>query len=154
MRLLLLSMTLLCAAGLMGEPAHAGHRASHDLLDAAARSAPAAGQRWATDAPLREGMQGIRIAVDALDHYEHGHMGPDQAVLLADKIEGHVRDMVAHCALAPDADAALHAIIAPLLQGAGALKRDPGNLTVIAPMRKAVADYARQFDDPAARQAK
>ena len=37
---------------------------------------------------------------------------------------------------------------------AGALKRDPGDLTVIAPMRKAVADYARQFDDPAAPQAK
>ena len=153
MRFLLFPLTLLCVAGFMGEPAHAGQHASHELTGAA-RSTPATGQRWATDTPLREGMQGIRVAVDALGHYEHGHMRPDQAVLLADKIEGHVRDMVAHCTLAPEADAALHAIIAPLLGNASALRRDPGNLTVIAPMRKAMADYARQFDDPAAQRAK
>jgi len=153
MRFLLFPLTLVCVAGLMGEPARAQHHASHDQAGAS-RSIPAAGQRWGTDAPLREGMQGIRTAVEALDHYQHGHMGPDQAVLLADKIEGHVRDMIAHCTLAPDADAALHAIIAPLLSNAGALRRDPGDLTVIAPMRKTVADYARQFDDPAAQRAK
>jgi len=154
MRFLLFPLTPLCVAGLMGEPAHAGNHASHALPDAARSTPPAAGQRWATDAPLREGMQGIRVAVDALGHYEHGHMGPDQAVLLADKIEGHVRIIVANCRLAPDADAALHAIIAPLLHNAGALKRDPVNLAAIAPMRKAVADYARQFDDPAPQQGK
>lgn len=153
MRFLLLP-TLLCVAGLIGAPAHAEHHASHDLPDAARPTPPVEGQRWATDAPLREGMRGIRVAVDALGHYEHGHMGPDQAVLLADKIEGHVRDVIARCTLMPDADAALHAIIVPLLRNAGALKHDPGDLTVIAPMRKAMTDYARQFDDPAAPQAK
>lgn len=154
MQFLLFPLTLMSVAGLMSGPVHAGDHASHVLPDATQPASPAAGQRWATDAPLREGMQGIRVAVDALWHYEHGHMGPDQAVLLADKIEGHVRSIVANCRLAPDADAALHAIIVPLLHNAGALKRDPGNLAAIAPMRNAVADYARQFDDPAARQGK
>jgi hypothetical protein len=112
----------------------------------AAAAAPA--QRWATDAPLREGMAGIRAAVEALGHYEMGHMGPEQAAEQAARIQAHVRDIIANCKLAPEADAALHLIIAPLMQQAAALQADPRKLEAIAPMRDALAAYARQFDDP------
>jgi hypothetical protein len=95
-------------------------------------------------------MQGIRLSVEGLGHYEHGHMGPDQAVLLAGQIEEAVRGIITACKLPPDADAALHAILVPLLQGADALKADPHRLEPIAAMRAALADYARQFDDPGA----
>lgn len=149
MRFFSFPLTLLCMVGLTEMPAHAGNHASHDL-PGAAKHAPAAGQRWATDVPLREGMQGVRTAVDALGHYEHGHMGPEQAVVLAEKIESHVRGIIANCKLAPDADAALHAIIAPLMQNAAALKREPHKLEAILPMREALEQYARQFDDPGA----
>lgn len=122
---------------------------SHDHGHASsqpAASAPA--RRYATDAPLREGMQGIRAAVDALDHYQHGHMGPEQAKILAGNIQDHVNDIIAKCQLPPDADAALHAIIVPLMNQAAALKQDPTKLDAIPPMRQALADYAARFDDP------
>ena len=112
-------------------------------------SAPqAASRRHATDAPLREGMQGIRAAVDALGHYEHGHMGPEQAAILAGQVQGHVNDIIANCKLAPEADAALHAIIVPLMTHAAALEADPSKLDEIPPMRQALGDYAARFDDP------
>jgi hypothetical protein len=126
-----------------------GFARSHDHGHApapAAATAPA--RRYATDAPLREGMQGIRAAVDALGHYEHGHMGPEQAAILAGNIQAGVNDIIAKCKLPPDADAALHAIIVPLMTQATALKQDPTKLEAIPPMRQALADYADRFDDP------
>ena len=113
-----------------------------------AATASAATQRWNTDAPLREGMGRIRHAVDALQHYEHGHVGPGQAVQLAAGIERDVGFIVANCKLAPRADAALHPILGALMQGAQALKAKPTELVAIPPMRSALHDYARQFDDP------
>ena len=122
-----------------------GHN-HHAPATAVAQAVPA--QRWATDAPLRTGMGRIRTAVDALQHYERGHMGPEQAVALATQIQEQVAYLVANCKLQPQADAALHVIIAELSAGAQALKADPANLAAIPPMREAVADYARSFDDP------
>lgn len=122
-----------------------GHQ-HHAPAAAAAQVVPA--QRWTTDAPLRQGMGQIRIAVDTLQHYEHGHMGPEHAVALAADIQGQVAYLVANCKLEPQADAALHGIIAELSTAAQALKADPANLAAIAPMRAALADYARSFDDP------
>ena len=122
----------------------------HEHATAPAKAAPAAAaaQRYATDAILREEMKGIRNAVEALGHYEMGHMGETQAVEFATEIEGRVRTIVANCKLAPDADAALHAIIVPLAREAGALRQDPKQLAPIAGMREALAAYDRQFQDP------
>lgn len=112
----------------------------------AADGAPAAG--WPTDAPLRAGMARIRQSVDALEHYRHGHMGPEQARLLATNVEGEVAFLVANCKLEPAADAALHVIIADLVRAAADLKRDPADMGPIDIMRAAVATYASSFDDP------
>jgi hypothetical protein len=124
--------------------------AAHDHAHRAGTAATAtvAAQRWNTDAPLREGMDRIRHAVDALQHYEHGHIGPEQAVQLAASIERDVGFIVAHCKLEPRADAALHPILGALMHGAQALKAKPTELAAIPPMRSALHDYARQFDDP------
>ena len=110
-------------------------------------TAPAAG--WPTDAPLRAGMGRIRHSVDALERYRQGHMVPEQARLLAGKVERDVAFLVANCRLDPAADAALHRVIAELLRGASAFKRDPRDVGAIDLMRKAVDAYARSFDDPA-----
>jgi hypothetical protein len=87
--------------------------------------------------------------VDALAHHEHGHLGAKQVAVLAGNIENGVREIVAKCALPPDADAALHAIIAPLAAGAASLKADPSRVQAIPPMRRALAEYERQFDENA-----
>lgn len=137
---------LVCAmAAPMALPAAAQDHAGHHATPPAQ---PEAGQRWATDAPLRKGMAEIRAAVGALQHYEHGHIGPEQATTLATRVEGQVAYLVANCRLEPQADAALHAIIAKLLQGAAALKADPKDLAAVATLRQALQDYPRQFDDP------
>lgn len=126
-------------------PAQASHQ-SHDIKPAAATEAPA--ERWATDAALREGMGRIRDSVASLQHYEHGHASPEQAVALATSIEQDIRFLIANCKLEPAADAALHAIIARLAQAAQAFKADPRDLGTIQSMRDALRDYAQQFDDP------
>ena len=122
------------------------HEHAHDAASAVAATAPA--QRWETDASLREGMGRIRSAVDALQHYEHGHMGPEQAVQLASGIEKDVAFIVANCKLETKADAALHPILGTFMQGAQALKAKPMDLAAIPPLRGALQDYARLFDDP------
>lgn len=143
MRCLLLSaslpLLLACAVPVAAESnAHPG-------VDAA--TAPAPVQRWKTDAPLREGMGRLRAAVDGLGHYEHGHMGAEQALKLAASIERDIGFIVAHCKLEPRADAALHPILEALAQGALALKANPAEFATIPPMRNALQDYARTFDD-------
>lgn len=105
--------------------------------------------RWATDAPLRAGMRDIRAVVEALGHYEHGHVRPQGAVTLAGQVDTHIAGIVANCRLQPEADAALHEVLAALSRGAAALESDPSDVAPIQAMRHALAEYTRLFDDPA-----
>lgn len=140
------AVPLLLLAALTAPPMRAQAQHSHQHpAPAAAQAAPA--QRWASDAPLRTGMAEIRTAVAALQHYERGHMGQEQAVELATQIQQQIAYLVANCKLEPQADAALHEIIAELGASAQALKDDPFDLSVIPPMRQALQHYPRQFDD-------
>lgn len=142
------AMPLLLLSAMAAPLAHAQDGHEHHAPAAAVSQEPPA-QRYATDAPLRKGMAEIRTAVDALGHYEHGHMGPEQAIALANRVQEQVAYLIANCKLEPQADAALHGIIAKLGAGAQALKTDAADLAAIAPMRDALADYQRSFDDPA-----
>ena len=126
----------------------ASARDVHAVADSAVAAKPVPANGWSTDAPLRQGMGRIRLSVDALGHYQLGHMGAEQAVEMAANVEQDVNFLIANCKLDPDADAALHGIIAKLLKGAQALKANPADLAAIAPMRDAMAEYARDFDDP------
>jgi hypothetical protein len=124
------------------------HAAHHPAPPAAAGAASAQAARFATDTVLREQMAGIHTAVAELGHLEMGHMGADQARVFAEAIESRIRTIIAECKLPPDADAALHAVIVPLLDRALALKATPTDATPVAAMRTALAEYARRFDDP------
>ncbi len=142
----LATLALLAAAPLAGaQHAHEGHAAPATVPSA---TAAAPSQRFAADATLRQEMADIRVAVNALDHYVHGHMAAEQAQALGTKVEDRVRHIIANCKLPPDADAAMHTIIVPLMQNAAALRKHPQDTTVVAPMRDALEAYARQFDDP------
>lgn len=141
------AMPLLLWAAMAAPLARAQDGHQHPAPDpAAAPTMPI--QRWDTDVPLRIGMGKIRTVVDALQHYEHGHIKPGHVVLLATQIQGHVAYLVANCKLEPQADAALHVIIVALGSGAQALKDDPTNSSAIASMRQALQRYPRQFNDP------
>ena len=119
----------------------------HDHAEAPAAVVDPA-QRFAADATLHRHMESIAADVDGLSHFVMGHLGPEQAVQLADRIAASVRSIIAECRLPPDADQALHGIIAPLLQNAGKLSADPTDTTVVAPMQAAVAEYQRLFEAP------
>lgn len=144
----LITVVVFAISGAAGAPALAqDHDQSHRPQPVPTGAASA---RYPVDASLQQGMRNIRAAVDGLGHYEAGHAAPADAARLAGEIEDNVRSIIANCKLPPEADAALHGIIAPLMQNAGTLKSDPEKRETIAAMRKALADYARQFDDPEA----
>ena len=125
---------------------HAGH-GDHAAPAAQESGAHAPAVRYASDAPLRKGMGEIRGAVAALDHNEHGHMNQQQALATVGIIERSIGDIVANCKLEPEADHALHGVLAKLGKGVSALKADTSDMSALVPMREAVADYARLFDD-------
>lgn len=120
----------------------------------AAQSPPVAvpAQRWAPDAPLRQGMRRARVAVENLERYEAGQMGATDAVRQAAEVEAAVVFMFSNCKLAPEPDEALHGILVPLITAAQALKADPKRLAAIGEMRAAIEYYPQYFDDPGWRQ--
>jgi hypothetical protein len=128
--------------------AQAQHEHEHD--DHAAAAAPASNppQRFETDAALREGMGRIHEALNALRHYEMGHMPESIAVEKVDEIKSSIDYLFANCKLPPDADAALHIILAPLLGAVQSFEKNPKDMTAVTHMREAVDDYPHRFNDP------
>lgn len=134
----------LCLMAMAQSPAaqeHAGH-----LKPATAAPVPA--QRWQADASLREGMRRIHDAVEELHRYELGRMNRTSALAHVASIQDAGAFIFTHCKLPPDADAALHGILVPLLGAAQTLSDDPQAIAAVATMRDAVAGYPRYFDDP------
>jgi len=145
-----LPIVLVAVLGLSAPLAFAQHHEHHPAPAANAATGDAPARRFATDAPLRKHMQAIRTKVAALEHGEHGHLDAVQVATLATGIQGDIGNIVAECKLPADADAALHAIIAPLALNADKLKADPKAAGAVASLRTALDAYAAQFDDPGA----
>ena len=103
---------------------------------------------WPSDAPLRDGMRRMHRVLDVLGHGEHGHLDRAQVTAAAQQVRAAAEEMFANCRLEPEPDAALHGVLAVLLQGAGALEANPGDLAPLAGMRSALAHYPRLFVDP------
>lgn len=109
------------------------------------------GKKWATDAPLRQGMSAIRDAV-AADHRAI-HTDKETAAqynALAGKIDGRIAYIVENCKLAPEADAQLHVVLAEiiagsdLMKGADPAKRKEGAVKIVG----ALGTYPQYFDHP------
>lgn len=109
------------------------------------------GRKWATDAPLRQGMGRIRSLADAGVAQVHGgKMTPAQYTDLARKVELEVAGIVGNCKLDPQADAMLHQVLGSIgegtdaMAGKGNLSREQGLMRVA----EAANDYGRFFDHP------
>lgn len=143
------SLVVACAFAFMGDlqaaPLLEHDHASH-VVDANRSAVPS--QRFDTDAPLRKGMGEVQAALDDLRHYEMGHMPANMASERAGDVAKAVEGIFAECKLAPEADAALHTILVPLLGAAKRLEHDGSDLAAVAAMREAVASYPQRFDDP------
>ena len=110
------------------------------------------GQKWQTEASLREGMASIRAAFDA-DHpaIHAGKQTDAQYATLATHIDQQVKAIVAGCHLPADADASLHLVIADLLQGVSLMRGEDPQRTRhdgAALVHGALKAYGQYFDDP------
>lgn len=142
-------MTVLCLlAGLaVALPAAAHNHALHETP----ATVPAA--RFPADAALIDAMDGVRNAVEAFEHARHGHMGPEQVRSLADHLDTQIARVFRECKLEPQADASMHTILAVIAKANRAMRETPTEYAPVAAMERALADYARMFDDPKARAA-
>ena len=143
------ALAAVSAHGLAQDHGHGhGHDHAQDHAAASVSATAAPAQRWAADANLSHGMAQVRASVEALGHAEHGHMGPGQVVVLARTMDGYIGDILATCKLDPNADAALHGVLAQLLRGTDALKQGESLPAALATMRQAREQYPRLLDDP------
>ncbi len=150
-----LLLAALAAAGLAaasaGGTAALAAAAAHDHAHAPADQLLPAGQRWATDATLRQGMAAIRSAyAQKLPSIHADRLSAADYRQLAETTGQEVATIVANCKLPPDADAALHGILAQVGEGMDAMAgqsaatpRD-GALKVVAALDR----YGRSFDHP------
>lgn len=110
------------------------------------------GQKWATDAPLRDGMSRIQAAMEPRLAEIHGNrLNRAGYAKLAAGLEREVGGIVAACKLAPEADAMLHLVLADLGAGIEAMagKSKGGDpRRGAAKVLGALEDYGRYFDHP------
>lgn len=108
------------------------------------------GQKWQTDAPLRQGMNNIRGAIAKDVKAIHtGKATPKQYEALAQKVTTEVAGIVQNCKLEPAADAQLHILIAELMAGAEAMEGKTQSETRQAGaerVAKALNAYGEHFD--------
>lgn len=140
---------LALASAVFAAPAMAQSAAHHDHAAHASHDAQvkAPAQRWATDAPLRAGMRNLREATETLNHYQMGHLDDTQRDNAVEKIDAEIKDMFANCKLKPDADVALHGLLAKFIAGANAARAGKFGKAELAPMQDALAQYPQLFDD-------
>lgn len=109
------------------------------------------GSKWATDEPLRKGMNEIRSALAANQEAIHaGTLTPAEYKALGGVVEAQVAYIVSQCKLAPAADANLHLIIAELVAGADAMqgKSQATPAAGATQVVHAMNGYGRYFDHP------
>ncbi len=127
-----------------GEAAHAAHAPAPPAADAPLP----AGAPWPADEPLSRGMARVRAATTALDHAAHGHLDPVQVKGIAAELRSAVQMMFAECRLEPAPDAALHPLLASVLDAAGALEQG-FDARALESLQAVVARYPALFVDAA-----
>lgn len=127
-------------------PAEAAMHESHDT--AAVQDLAAVPEvRWASDAPLREGMRRVRAATEALSHGAHGRLDVAQVHAIASELAAAVQDMIARCQLLPEPDAGLHPLLASVLQASATLAGGDFDADALAKLEAVLARYPALFED-------
>ena len=124
----------------------------HDAAGTAHKLQLDHGKKWATDEPLRKGMNEIRGLIATNSEAIHaGKLAASQYAVLGSQIEGRVAYIVGNCKLGPAADENLHLIVADLIAGADAMQGKGGTASPRAGASKVVGAldaYGRYFDHP------
>lgn len=110
-----------------------------------------AGQKWQTDAPLRQAMRGIGEALNSsLDDIHNNKLDAAGYAALAGEVNQQVAYMVENCELEPEADAQLHIVIYRMMDSAQVMEKDGdiqekrnGAVQLVG----ALDSYAQYFED-------
>jgi len=121
------------------EHSHHAHHAAHS--DAVANPTTE-GAMYATDAPLRAGMLKIREFLSAPRPAD-----TEAAKQLTNEIDAEVQKLFAQCKLEPAADAALHGVLALIIEGSAGLRVAAGDDHAWAKLQEALALYPKRFND-------
>ena len=144
----MMGLLLVAGPGHGADTADHGH-GHHDHATHAGGLVLNEGERWATDAALREGMGRVRATfVAALPAYKRGELSREAAMGTARAIDDHVAFLVENCKLEPAADAVLHVLLAELLQGTAALRQAAASPEAMPRIHGVLLDYPRYFDHP------
>lgn len=107
------------------------------------------GQKWQTDARLKQEMGAIRDEMGAaLDGVHAGTTSAEQYEALAGRIEERVASIFTNCKLPPEVDAQAHIVLTQLLAGIAAMKGDGDRLAGAVKIVGALAAYGQYFDHP------
>lgn len=117
------------------------HDHAHGQHQSSGESAVPAGG-WASDAPLRQGMQAILDAVMAAVRNE------GEGPALAAELRAQISFLFANCRLEPEADAALHGVLAALLQSAQRLEAGASAGDEHDALHAALQRYGQKFQHP------
>jgi hypothetical protein len=145
------SMLLLAVFALMGLPGGAvvaeqdHHHESHAEPAALALDH---GNKWSTDAPLRQGMGAIREQVGGqLQAIHQGIYSAQEFAQLANQIDQQVAGIVRQCKLTPEADANLHLVIAQLAKGTQLMRQADQAELGLEQVMAALQSYSQYFND-------
>lgn len=127
-----------------------------DLHDGHHQAAPVKlqldqGNKWATDAPLRQAMDALRAEfADKLQAIHQGGLGTEDYPKLGQFVESQVSAIVSQCKLEPQADTMLHIVVGELLVAADTLQgRDAGQPAEAARrVVMALNSYGKYFVPP------
>lgn len=140
---------LALALSLTALPSTAAEHDHHDI-DAVELQLNA-GQKWQTDAPLRQAMGEIGQAVNSsLDAIHNNQLDATGYENIAEEVNQQVAYMVENCQLEPEADAQLHIVIARLMDSAQVMEKQ-NDLQVkneaAVKLVGALNSYADYFED-------
>jgi len=130
----------------VAETSHNHDHASHETMELNQ------GQKWETDAPLRQGMSALHQAVSTGLADAHANtLRADGYRKVAKELMTQFTYIVENCNLAPEADAQLHILLANILQGVEVIE---GKVTSERPevglvkIAQALNNYGSYFDHP------
>lgn len=107
------------------------------------------GKRWATDAPLRQGMQHIRSAVaDRLDAVHHERASEAEYQTLAQIISEQLDFMFSNCKLPAEADAQLHILLADIVAANQMIAEGDKPRSGVISLVQTLERYPQYFDHP------
>lgn len=137
-----LSLTMGNVVGQTAPPEH--ETAAHATLELNA------GQKWETDAPLRQGMANIHNVVStALPAAQSGKMTSVEYDTFANDVTGQITYIVQNCKLEPKADAQLHVLLADIMSGLSIAKGEGKNqdrAQGVVKVAQSVNNYGKYFD--------